>query len=97
MLAQIALLIPCQLVRHRMRLDVGERRGAHRLEIRPASIRIARIFTRAITGSQRLNALGVLFTVGNQTLVDEQTRQILYRCDGSIQRGLILSCVFVRV
>ena len=97
MVVQICVLLPRQIGRHRMRLDVGERRGAHRLEIRPAFIRIARIFTRAITGSQCLNALSVLFTVGNQTLMDKQRRQRLCVGNRRVKRGLILGCVFVRV
>ena len=97
MVVQICVLLPRQVARHRMRLNVGKRRGAHRLEILPAFIHIARIFTRAITGGQRLNALGVLFTVGNQTLMDKQRRQRLCVGNRRIKRGLILDCVFVCV
>ena len=95
--AQAAVFVLCQPIRYRMLLDIGKRVGTRRLECRPAFSCIARIFTRAITGSQSLNGLGILFAVGNQTLVDKQRRQILCRCNGGIQRGLILVGVFVRV
>ena len=94
-LVQICVHLPRQAACHRMRLDVGERLGAHRLEIRPAFIRIARIFTCAVTGSQSLNGLGILFAVGNQTLVDKQRRQRLCFGNRRVKRSLVL--VFVRV
>ena len=96
MVVQICVHLPRQAACHRMRLNVGKRRSAHRLEIRPAFIRIARIFPRAITGSQRLNVLGVLFAVGNQTLMHEQRRQRLRLGNCCIKRGLILFFVCVR-
>ena len=96
MVVQICVLLPRQIARHRMRLDVGERLGAHRLEIRPALCRIAWVFTRAITGSQRLNVLGVLFAVGNQTLMHEQRRQCLRLGNCCVKRGLVLFFVRVR-
>ena len=96
MVVQICVHLPRQAACHRMRLNVGKRLSAHRLESRPAFIRIARIFPRAITGSQRLNVLGVLFAVGNQTLMHEQRRQCLRLGNCCVKRGLVLFFVRVR-
>ena len=94
--AQPAVFVLCQPIRYRMLLDIGKRVGARRLERRPACFRIARIFTCAVTGSQSLNGLGVLFAVGNQTLVDKQRRQLPCLGNCCIKRGLILFFVRIR-
>ena len=94
--AQPAVFVLCQPICYRMRLDVGKRVGARRLERRPAFFRISRIFTCAVTGSQSLNGLGVLLAVGNQTLVDKQRRQLPCLGNCCIKRGLILFFVRIR-
>ena len=94
--AQPADFVLCQPIRYRMLLDIGKRVGARRLERRPAFFRIARIFPRAVTGSQSLNGLGILFAVGNQTLVDKQRRQRLCIGNCCIKRSLILFFVRIR-
>ena len=94
--AQPAVFVPCQSIRYGVLLDIGKRVGARRLERRPAFFRVARIFTCAVTGSQSLNGLGILFAVGNQTLVDEQRWQRRHFGNFHVKRGLILPLVPVR-